>query len=321
MFFLISGYVMCRYVKVIYEGKVSLKLWTAKRTLRCIPMMTIAAVAFEISLYIHSHKYGLDWFGFKPTVWGTVVASLGVQSNGFFENPCLNNPTWYISVLFLCYVVFYLLTVLARKWRISPAYFYAAMVLLGCGIATYGVNWLFLEGQMARGYRGFFFGLLLAMTIEKQGGTPSRGLILASIAALTGFVLALIFDRTVLEYYIQYNLTFLVFPALIVLLETPVARKLFSWKLWGEFGKVSFGVYIWHSITLLQMNTLLYAMGWTIDYSRPEYMLIFTAVTEGVGVFSYYCMEKPIARRVNRKIARMENEEAMDSSDSKALGG
>lgn len=69
------------------------------------------------------------------------------------------------------------------------------------------------------------------------------------------------------------------------------------------------------------MNTLLYAMGCTIDYNRLEYMLIFTAVTEVVGIFSYYCLEKPIARRVNQKIARMEDKETMSKNDSKALGG
>lgn len=184
LFFLISGYVICRYVPVIYQGKMSLKQWTLKRTMRCIPMMAAGALAYEVFLYINNNVCGLSWSGITPTLWGTVIASLGLQANGFFANPWVNNPAWYISVLFLCYVLFYLVTALARKWKVSPAYFYIAMVLLGCGIEVYGLNWLILDGQLARGYRGFFFGLLLAMQIEKQGGRPSGKLCLLSGATL-----------------------------------------------------------------------------------------------------------------------------------------
>ena len=315
LFFLISGYVMGRSVKPIYEGKISLKLWMAKRTLRCIPMMAIAAVVFEIALFIHSRVFGQEWFGFKTTIWGTIVASIGLQSNGFLDNPCLNNPTWYISVLFLCYALFYIMTALARRLNVRPAYFYVATVLLGCGIATYNVNWIFLNLQMARGYRGFFFGLLLSMTIEKQHGRPSKGLTITSIVILLGFVLARLFDRSILEYGIQFYLTFLLFPAIIIVIETQAVRKLFSRSGWGEFGKTSFDVYIWHSITLLQMNTLLYVLHRTIDYNQVKYMLLFTLATELVGIISHYCIEKPIARRVNGWLQRMEAQEAACKSD------
>ena len=60
---------------------------------------------------------------------------------------------------------------------------------------------------------------------------------------------ALIFDRTLLEDYIQYTVTFLVFPAILVLLETPAIQKLFAWRIWGTFGKISFDVYIWSGTT------------------------------------------------------------------------
>lgn len=315
LFFLISGYVICRYVTVIYQGKMSLKQWTLKRTLRCIPMMAAGALAYEIFLYINNNVCGLSWSGITPTLWGTVIASLGLQANGFFANPWVNNPTWYISVLFLCYVLFYLATALARKWKVSPAYFYIGMVLLGCGIEAYGLNWLILEGQLARGYRGFFFGLLLAMLIEKQGGKPSGKLCLLSGAALITVALAYVFDKTLLENNVQYIVTFLVFPALIVMLETSVARRIFSSRIWGAWGKASFDVYIFHIPLMILANVLFYAIGWSPDYSKVRYMLLFTLATELVGIISHYCIEKPIARRVNGWLQRMEAQEAACKSD------
>ena len=321
LFFLISGYVMGRYVKPIYEGKVNLKCWMAKRTLRCIPMMAIAAVVYEVTLYIHSRILGLDWFGIQPTIWGTVIASIGLQSNALFNNPCVNNPTWYISVLFLCYAVFYLTTALARRLKVRPGYLYAAVVLLGCGIATYGINCVFLDWQVARGYRGFFFGLILAMTIERLGGKPSKALVLSSIGVLAGFVLALVFDRTLLEDSLQNTMTFLVFPAILVLFATPVVQKIFAWKIWGKFGKASFDVYIWHSAMLVQMNLLLSITGKMLDYSKVRYMLLFTLAAEVVGILSHCCLEKPIARRVNGWLHRMEVRENASKNNMETLGG
>ena len=310
LFFLISGYVMYRYVPAIYEGRISLKVWTAKRTLRCIPLMAIGAVAYELILYLSINRFGVGYHGIQPTIWGTVVASLGLQQSAIFPNPWVNNPTWYISVLFLCYIVFYIATALAKKWNVRPSYLYIAIILLGCGIATYGINTFLLDSQTARGYRAFFFGVLLAGAIAKNDGKPSAGLWISSLVTLVLFALALIFKRSLLEDNRMYLLTFLVFPAMIVLLSTPAAKKLFSGKIWSVWGGISFNVYIWHEPMLVALN-LLFGLGiWPSDFSRWEYMLIFTLAAEIVGVISHYLIEKPLARRVNRMITHMEAADA-----------
>lgn len=79
----------------------------------------------------------------------------------------VNNPTWYISVLLLCYIVFYLLTYLGKRWQIPHTYLFVFMVLLGCGAQTYGLNLPFLNGSSCRGYYAFFFGVLPAEWLEK----------------------------------------------------------------------------------------------------------------------------------------------------------
>ena len=63
------------------------------------------------------------------------------------------------------------------------------------------------------------------------------------------------------------------------------------------------------------MNLLLYIAGRTLDYSKVRYMLLFTLASEVVGILSHYCAEKPIARRVNCLLRRMEAEEAACKSD------
>ena len=84
------------------------------------------------------------------------------------ERRCVNNPTWYISVLMLCYVVFYIIVYIANRIKIHPQYLFVVMIFLGMGINTYGINLPFLNGSSSRGYYAFFFGILLAGILKKN---------------------------------------------------------------------------------------------------------------------------------------------------------
>lgn len=165
-FFLLSGYFMWRYVEKIENG-LSFPKFFAPRALRLLPLVFIGGITYEVLLYIYQQTCGGDWFGVSITVWGVIIDALGIQDGWVFTNPMVNNPTWYISVLLLCYVVFYLLTYLSKRWQVPHAYLFAFMVLLGCGIQTYGINLPFLNGSSCRGYYAFFFGVLLAEGLER----------------------------------------------------------------------------------------------------------------------------------------------------------
>lgn len=165
-FFLLSGYFMYRYIGKITNG-LTFKKFFLPRALRLLPLVFISGVTYEVLLGIYQKVCGGDWFGVSITVWGVIINALGVQDGWAFANPMVNNPTWYISVLLLCYIVFYLLTYLGKRWQIPHTYLFVFMVLLGCGAQTYGLNLPFLNGSSCRGYYAFFFGVLLAEWLEK----------------------------------------------------------------------------------------------------------------------------------------------------------
>lgn len=169
-FFLLSGYFMYRYIEKIREG-LSFKVFFVPRALRLLPLVFISGVAYEVLLYTYQKVCDGDWFGISITVWGVIINALGVQDGWVFANPMVNNPTWYISVLMLCYVVFYLLTYLSNRWQVPHVYLFIFMVLLGCGVQTYGLNLPFLNGSSCRGYYAFFFGVLLSEWLEKLNAT------------------------------------------------------------------------------------------------------------------------------------------------------
>ena len=165
-FFLLSGYLMYRYVQKIQNG-LSFREYYVPKFLRFAPMVLISGITYEMLLWYYTTICGKDWCGLSVTIWGIVINALGVQDGWCFSNPHVNNPTWYISVLLLCYLVLYVIVYLARRWKIRYEYLFVFMVLLGCGVRTYGIDLPFINSDTARGFYAFFFGILIAEAMEK----------------------------------------------------------------------------------------------------------------------------------------------------------
>lgn len=78
--------------------------------------MMLGAISYEVFLAIYQNMYQSSWFDIQTTLWGTIIASLGIQDGWALPNPCVNNPTWYISVLLLCYIIFTLLFIFQKDY-------------------------------------------------------------------------------------------------------------------------------------------------------------------------------------------------------------
>lgn len=299
-FFVLSGYFMYRYVSKIQNGELTLAKWVTIRAKRLLPMVAITAVAYEISIFVYRRITGMTWaiFG-ELSIWGTVITALGIQESWGFPNPGVNNPVWYISVLLACYVIFYILCALSKKLQCSPLYFFVAMVLFGVGIHTFGINKPFQTWQMARGYFSFFFGVLLAAFVARN--VISKKLTAASIAVLVGAGILFYHKEYALREPYVYILTFLVFPALILLCETVTAKKIFRHKVWGTVGSITFHVYLWHSPMFPLMYCLLPLMGITLNFSARWTMYLFLLVAFVIGTLSFFFIEKPINRLLDKK--------------------
>lgn len=298
-FFVLSGYFMYRYISQIKKNGITLLDWWKKRALRLLPMVAISVVAFEVFLYSYSKIYQENWLGIEISVWGTVIASLGVQDGWGFVSPLLNNPIWYISVLIACYIIFYILTSLAAKIKCSPMYFYAAMIFLGVGINVYNINLPFLNSSMGRGYYSFFFGLILAAYISKYGIKLKE--IIFSVVCLAFFSYTIAIEWKYVGTNLVYNLTFLVFPALIILFETKLAKKIFSHKFWGTISAISFEAYLWHLPLLLLSYIFVKKYNWYESFENLRGMFIFLGIVCAVGTFVYFLIERPVMKLIKSK--------------------
>lgn len=298
MFFVLSGFFMYSYINKIKSGLMFREFYL-RRFLRLFPVMAVGAVAYEIFLVIYEHMYQASWFGIKPTFWGTVISALGIQEGWALPNPFVNAPTWYISVLLLCYIVFYFLVWLSARRNLPVTYLFIFIIFLGMGIRTYGIQLPFLTEQSARGYIAFFFGVLLA------GLLKDRKLPLAAEAAC-GVVAVLI---PILIYGwndlmadgMNYIMTFIYYPAVIILFRSRAFSFIFNRKWVGAVGKITFDVFIWHNPLFILMYILIKAFGWNVNLGTYQAMAIYAVVCFGVGAVSYFAIERPVARKIMAK--------------------
>ena len=296
LFFILSGYFTYRYISVIREGSVTLFDWWKKRALRLLPMCAISVVAFEIIILIYNSIFTQPLWNQSVSIWNTFIAAIGVQEGWSFFNPVINNSVWYISVLMLCYILFYVFTALSAKIKCNPLYFYVAVIFFGIGIRIYGIEKPFMNWQVSRGYYAFFFGLLLAAYISKYG-IRKKEIVISSILTV-GLILVFIFCPQYATQHINFIITFLLFPSIIILFETKPAHMIFRHKIWETISGISFEVYLWHLPLMVLWCLIRDSANWYPNMNSVWSMMIFTLASWAVGTIMYFCLERPITRCV-----------------------
>lgn len=287
-FFILSGYLVYKYI-----NKNSLfKSFILKKAMRLLPLVAISAITFEILFHFYQLIYHQPWYDGKISVWGTIITSLGVQDGWVFENPNINNPVWYVSVLMLCYIIFYLLTYIGKRCKIPCYYLYILMIFIGLGIKNYSIELPFFNSTSSRGYYSFFTGVMLCVLMK--GRTFNFKTAIKSLIILIVTILLMIFRPEYMEDNIDYILTFIFFPTLIIFFKTPLFNYLFKFKIWRFLGRVSYNVYIWHIPLLMLMYILIGIFSLNVDFKLPITMITFTLITWLFGILSYYFIEEPI---------------------------
>ncbi|MCR5575389.1 MAG: acyltransferase [Oscillospiraceae bacterium] len=303
LFFMLSGFFTARYVRRIRNG-LSFRSFFLRRYLRLLPLMALSSVSWSaLFILLGHHRPGSMWANQAPTLWGTVLTSLGFQEGWGFHNSYVNHPLWFLSVLIFCYVLFYVLVRAAKRLEISPYYLFGAMIFVGVGVRNYGIELPFLNSTMCRGYYSFFPGVLLAALLQKR--KPGK-LVLGLCALLVAGILALIGTGHFTPIGdMQLVMTFLFHPALIVLLHSDTAARLFKSPVIGLLGKASFSVYVWHMSGILIVAALNTRRIVSLGAHPMTSMFVFTGCMFLFGIFSYYCIEKPCARLTDRLLARL----------------
>lgn len=304
LFFILSGYFMRKHISQISNGDYSLGAWLGRKAKRLLPLVAVSAICYEGINVIYTQVFGKYFFFDRAfTIWGVIITALGIQTGGVFVNPFVNNPTWYISVLLICYLAFYLFTRLSGKLRCSAIYFYIAMILLGFAITTYEIQLPFLNAYTARGYKSFFCGLLLARYTNSYGITKKESFISAFVIAFLCCFFAL--KPRYLLRELDNILCFIFYPSIIILCETKFVKKIFCYSFWGIWSQISFNVYIWHLPLYPLVSVVVNWLGIHPDISQVSTMYAYLILAELIGAFSFYHIEQPLNRLVDHILVEL----------------
>ena len=300
LFFLLSGYFTFHMIRSVDKGERFFP-FLGKRLIRLLPLMALAAVADQLIRGVFLLITG-ETLSMVPSLWGMMISALGLQSWGVFANPGINNPAWYISVLLFCYILFYFLTWVSKRLSVNHIILYVAVIFMGVIGLVSGTDIPFLNIYMCRGYAAFFFGLCLAELLNWRDLAGKKIVMILSLIVIVVFInLFVFFPETVMD-DIRFLLIFLVYPSLLLLFKAPFFTKLFSQKIWGICGKISFDVYIWHANILKFFVILSMSVSDAIFYSRTM-MIVFVLTSVAVGILSYYLIERPIGRCLKNKLS------------------
>lgn len=297
LFFLLSGYFMYSYEDKIKEG-LDFKTFFGKRASRLLPIVAVSAVAFNLVNRFYRKAYGINWLAMPMTLWGTITTSLGITEGWGLQESYVNYPTWYISALLLTYCVFYFIVYIAKRCKIPTEYMYIVMICIGMGGLTYSMDQTFLTFGTSRAYYSFFYGILLKKYIDNKGISKKMIWISSIIAIIMPIMIAN--DTAYMTDGINYMMTYFFYPAIIILLHTDVAKKIFKWKFIGKLSEISYNVYVWHLLILIVLISANRLWELNIQYNNVFVMIASLIVSFIVGTLSHYFIEKPINRYIDK---------------------
>lgn len=318
-FFVLSGFLMhAGYHERIREGKIKFGSYIARRMVRLFPLLIFSIFVWSVGQWMYFYMHRGWWTGRPASLWHVAAALTGIGEGTFMNiHDTVNGPIWYISVLMICYVVYYLLSRIYNRFlaygkKIGIAenamsyVLFAIPVSVGFASYTYGLYLPFINVITAVGYIGFFIGVLTS--ILAYGGVSGKQAAVAGGALFFYAALFAIYGSTGYKEImgpVNYFLGMIFFPAVIFVIEYLAKRfyGLFHNDFMDVFGKLSFPLY------LLQMPVYLWGcFFWELHHEGeiPPIKFVYAMIAGCFGVSVLWCMiEGRIKLVFEKMISRM----------------
>jgi len=230
-------------------------------------------------------------------MWSVITSLLGV-TRWLSCDYMANNPMWYISVLLLCYIMFFYSTYIGKKLRINSYLFYC--IILSFGIIMRGICdkvgycYPFFSEVIGRGYSCFFWGLIMQFLLEKFVFLKKEKNLSWQLVGIAIFIYAYSSGNVFVKEYLWYILCFIFYSILILLFRNKLFQKIFCFDNLKYVGDIAYNAFIWHLpiIRLLVIVSYIFE----IEICNFQFMLITTILVFIMGVFSYLFIDTNIRR-------------------------
>ena len=280
LFFIISGYFTYSYA--ISEKKTTFASFYWKKHRRFLPLLILTGLVGIAVKWVIARGNGTQLrFEMVPCLAGL----LGF-SHWFSEAILFNNPTWYISVLLLCYVVFWLVDRVAQKTGIHFTVVYTAVMVWGLTMyhvcdahGPYGLP-LFSK-SIGRGLFCFFWGLVLRHILVRFGLCDRKWFVLGCGGYLVGFVVWYVNQTAYTSYDLYGLLCLTVFPCVLVLFKSGPVAKLCQANWTSRLGNISYHAFMWHAPLLMFVNWVFQRAGGALVHIASMYGCMALCIAAG----------------------------------------
>lgn len=290
-FFFVSGFVNM----ISYDERKCIDVQTClkKKIIRLYPTMICSVLFIACIQFISIIKYGspiiMNIGDGRNTFLSVIVSILGINSGWFADLDyfSINGPSWYISVLMICYIFFYVIQI---KHKNNSILLFALLCIMGIALYIFGgFNVPLLYWVCGRGYLNFFGGALYACFVEKILSIDNKKKILIIIISfllllLTGIsfkynfiynlecVFSIICNISIFNILLMSNIFSMISDCLII-------KKLSDW---------SFGVFLWNIPIFALIKFLEKVFELNINYEKNIIFIIIVLIT----LFFSVCSEQ-----------------------------
>lgn len=316
VFFVLSGYLIHQsYNARISKGEVRFVKYLLPKIKKIYPLVIATTL---ITWFMQ--RIGLHYWGFYPlhadggevrnSILSLFLSVLGMQSGYISDNDycSVNGPAWFVPILFLCYVLYYVITKIIKNKTLQNVFYIAAMVL-GIYIMCFSPCLPLLYNVNGRGYYSFFAGVMIKECINAienkcTSENVAKGLnILSYVVCLIGLV-----GSFFIYYFLNIDindkvliLAFFGWPSLVYLvIHGHVLRRIFSLSCFVWLGKIAMPIFLCNFPTQLLIRMCDIKFGWDLNYTNPLLWILHIVISLVIAVVAHYIFEAPLKRKTDR---------------------
>lgn len=275
MFFMLSGFLIANsYRKPIRTGLLSFKDFLLRRLRKLYPIYLVTNI---VALLVAIAQYGMSAINLKKIAFTLLLQIGGGLENG---NP-YNSPTWFLSALFVCYILFFAISRFA-KTHTQYCFTIAFGIIWGYTLLLANVSIPFCYSETGLGLMNFFIGCGLAELypwIEQKNIRCLQPISILVLAA-SGYLL-LRYGFEIIAGDMNVAFSFVICPLILYLALTDgVCSRLLKQKPFVWLGKISSSIFFWHLVIYFAFCYLLDLIvpGMVIRETQYVLYLILTIV-------------------------------------------
>ena len=293
MFFVISGFVICNAALCkIQDKRIGFGSFMIGRIVRIYPTLVVTVIVAALGMWIGYAVFDEALIkDSSVSLLAFVLNILGLNGGLIIESPfvSVNGPSWYVSVLMVCYVLFYFIVRLSRDSKAYRFMCYIAVILIGIFAYLNVLNLPFLSVSCARGYIYFFLGTMLG---EIQDKASRKGRVIICIISLL-LIIMFVFTK---YYGLLYKESleiglFVVTPLVIFGINCSPLNRICDCKVVKKLGSISYGIFMWNIPVFIWTRFVEKAAGIEFEYGGLFAYLVIVAVNILIGALSYVLIE------------------------------